>query len=157
MSALTPTKQSSYTPAFGRLLIALIFVISGAGKIAAPGMTLGYIASAGLPLPLIAYLVAVGIELGGGMLLVVGYQTRIVASVMTIFTIATAVSFHHDFADQNQTIHFLKNVAMAGGLLQVVAFGAGAFSIDGRFGHALRRASAQPLLNRVCSLEEVQS
>ena len=120
-------------------------------------MTLGYIASAGLPLPLIGYLIAIGVELGGGMLLVVGYQTRIVAIVMTIFTIATAVSFHHDFADQNQMIHFLKNVAMAGGLLQVVAFGAGAFSIDGGLGHALRRASAQPLLNRVCSLEEVQS
>ena len=157
MSALAVGKHSSYIAASGRFLLALIFLISGVGKIAAPAMTLGYIASAGLPLPAVAYLIAIAVELGGGMLLVVGFQTRIVASVMTIFTIATAFSFHHDFADQNQMIHFLKNFAMAGGLLQVVAFGAGAFSIDGRLGHALRRASAQPLLNRVCSLEEVQS
>ena len=154
MSTLTLSKQSSYIAASGRLLMALIFLISGAGKIAAPGMTLGYIASAGLPLPLIAYLVAVGIELGGGILLVVGYQTRIVASVMTIFAIVTALSFHHDFADQNQMIHFLKNVAMAGGLLQIVAFGAGAFSIDSLEG-TLKPVSARASLNRVCSLEEV--
>ncbi len=156
MSTLTLSKQSSYIAASGRLLMALIFLISGAGKIAAPGMTLGYIASAGLPLPLIAYLVAVGIELGGGILLVVGYQTRIVASVMTIFAIVTALSFHHDhdFADQNQMIHFLKNVAMAGGLLQIVAFGAGAFSIDSLEG-TLKPLSARASLNRVCSLEEV--
>lgn len=153
----TLSKQSSYTAAAGRLLMALIFLISGVGKVAAPAMTLNYIASAGLPLPAVAYLIAIAVELGGGMLLLVGFETRVVALVMTIFTIATAFSFHRDFADQNQMIHFLKNFAMAGGLLQVVAFGAGAFSIDLRFGHALRRASAQPLLNRVCSLEEVQS
>ena len=90
------------------------------------------------------------------MLLVVGYQTRIVASVMTIFAVATAVSFHHDFADQNQMIHFLKNFAIAGGLLQIVAFGAGAFSIDSLEG-SLKPLSARGSLNRVCSLEEVQS
>jgi len=155
MSALS--KQSSYIAAAGRLLMALIFLISGAGKIATPAATLNYIASAGLPLPALGYLIALAVELGGGMLLVVGFQTRAAAIVMTIFTIATAFSFHHDFADQNQMIHFLKNLAMAGGLLQIVAFGAGAFSIDGRAGHALRRASAQPLLNRVCSLEEASS
>ena len=154
MSALS--KQSSYIAAAGRLLMALIFLISGAGKIAAPTMTLGYIASAGLPLPAIGYLIAIAVELGGGMLLVVGYQTRNVAIVMTIFTIAAAVSFHHDFADQNQMIHFLKNVAMAGGLLQIVAFGAGRFSIDSLEG-SLLPASAGVSLNRVCRLEEPSS
>jgi putative oxidoreductase len=124
-----------YTPstaALGRLLIAVIFLVSGLGKIAAPAMTQGYIASAGLPAPALAYLVAIVIEVGGGALLVVGFQTRLVALIMAVFSVATAVGFHHDFADQNQMIHFLKNIAMAGGLLQVVAFGAGAFSLDGR-------------------------
>ena len=152
----TLSKQSSYVAAAGRLLMALIFLISGAGKIATPGVTLGYIGSAGLPLPAVAYLIAIAVELGGGMLLVVGYQTRIVAIVMTVFTIATALSFHHDFADQNQMIHFLKNFAMAGGLLQIVAFGAGRFSIDSlesSLGPALAEASS----NRVCRLEEPSS
>lgn len=122
--------QLRYLPAIGRLLIAAIFLISGFGKIAAPAMTLGYIKSAGLPAPMLAYLIAIVIEVGGGILLVVGYQTRIIASVMAVFTVATALAFHTDFADQNQMINFLKNFAMTGGLLQVVAFGAGAFSVD---------------------------
>jgi putative oxidoreductase len=124
-----------YTPAvaaIGRLLIAVIFIMSGLGKIADPTGTQGYIASAGLPVPLLAYLTAIVVEVGGGILLVVGYQTRIVALVMAAFTLAAALGFHNNFADQNQMIHFLKNIAMMGGLLQVVAFGAGAFSLDGR-------------------------
>jgi len=123
---------TSSTAALGRLLIAVIFLMSGLGKIAAPAMTQGYIASAGLPAPMLAYLIAVVIEVGGGVLLLLGLQTRLAAVVMAVFSVATALSFHHDFADQNQMIHFLKNVAMAGGLLQVVAFGAGALSLDGR-------------------------
>jgi putative oxidoreductase len=125
-------KQYSLAATFGRLLIAAIFLMSGLGKIANPEMTQGYIASAGLPFPLLAYLIAVAVEVGGGALLVVGFQTRIVSIVLAIFTIAAALSFHHNFADQNQMVHFLKNIAITGGLLQVVAFGAGRFSIDGR-------------------------
>jgi putative oxidoreductase len=117
--------------AFGRLLIAAIFLFSGTGKILAPAMTQAYIASAGLPMPVIAYLIAIAVELGGGILLVLGYRTRLVALVMAIFSVAAALGFHHNFADQNQLMHFLKNISMAGGLLQVTAFGAGAFSIDG--------------------------
>lgn len=124
--------QSLYVPALGRLLIAAIFIISGLGKIAAPAMVQGYIASVGLPAPLFAYLLAIVVEVGGGILLVVGFQTRIVALVLAIFTVVSALFFHNDFADQNQVIHFLKNIAMTGGLLQVFAFGAGAFSLDGR-------------------------
>jgi putative oxidoreductase len=123
---------TSSTAAFGRLLIAVIFLMSGLSKIAAPAATQGYIASAGLPAPMLAYLIAIVIEVGGGVLLVLGFQARLVALIMAAFSVATALSFHHDFADQNQMIHFLKNIAMAGGLLQVVAFGAGALSLDGR-------------------------
>jgi putative oxidoreductase len=74
--------------------------------------------------------VAIAVELGGGLLLVLGYQVRPVASAVAVFALATAVSFHSNFADQNQMIHFLKNVMMAGGLLQIVAFGAGTISIE---------------------------
>ena len=126
------SKDHPYVGAVGRLLIAALFLISGLGKIAAPAATQGYIASAGLPFPLLAYVVAIVIEIGGGILLILGYQSRIVASVMAVFTVAAALSFHVDFADQNQIAHFLKNISITGGLLQVVALGAGTFSIDGR-------------------------
>ncbi len=131
----SPNSSMSYAPAvaaFGRLLIAVIFILSGIGKIADPAGTQALIASAGLPAPTLAYLSAIAVELGGGILLVVGYQTRMVALVVAAFTLAAALGFHHDFADQNQMIHFLKNISIIGGLLQVVAFGAGAFSLDGR-------------------------
>ena len=124
--------QTASIAATGRLLMGAVFAFSGLGKIMAPVMTQGYIASVGLPLPLAAYLVAILIELGGGLLLIVGFQTRIVATVMAVFTLATAVFFHNDFADQNQMIHFLKNIVIIGGLLQVAAFGAGFYSLDGR-------------------------
>ena len=124
--------QTASIAAFGRLLMGAVFAFSGLGKIMAPTMTQGYIASVGLPLPLAAYLVAILVELGGGLLLIAGFQTRIVATVMAIFTLATAVLFHNNFADQNQMINFLKNIFMIGGLLQVVAFGAGAYSFDAR-------------------------
>lgn len=125
-------KTPSFTPALGRLLMSLIFILSGVGKLAAPAATIGYIASTGLPLATLGYAAAVIIELGGGLLLLAGYQTRLVAVVLALFSIVTGLVFHHAFGDQNQMIHFMKNLAMAGGLLQVATFGAGAFSLDGR-------------------------
>jgi putative oxidoreductase len=130
------TAGTSYIAASGRILIAVIFLFAGIGKIVAPTMTQNYIASAGLPFPLVAYLVAIAVEVGGGTLLALGVQTRLVAIVMAIFSVATSVGFHHDFVDQNQLMHFLKNIAITGGLLQVVAFGAGTLSIEGRRGLA---------------------
>lgn len=127
---------SSNVAAAGRLLIASIYLFSGVGKILAPAATQALIASAGLPTPILAYFTAIAIEVGGGILLVVGFRTRWVAAVMAVFTIATALSFHHDFANQDQLMHFMKNISMTGGLLQVVAFGAGALSIDKRLGAA---------------------
>jgi putative oxidoreductase len=121
-----------YVPFAGRLLIGLPFAMSGLGKLAAIGPTTEMIRAAGLPLPPLALALSVVVELGGGLLLVAGFQARIVATALALFSLATAVSFHSNFADQNQMIHFLKNVIMAGGLLQIVAFGAGALSIDNR-------------------------
>ncbi|WP_413988275.1 DoxX family protein [Labrys okinawensis] len=122
--------DTRYTPLLGRVLIAVIFVLSGFSKLTAPAATAGYIASAGLPLPYAGVALAIVVELIGGILLVVGYQTRIVALIMALFAVATAVFFHSNLADQNMFIHFFKNIAMAGGLLQVVAFGAGSLSLD---------------------------
>lgn len=116
----------------GRIAIAAIFVLSGLSKLAAPAATIGYIQSAGLPAPQIAFAIAAFVEVVGGIALVIGYRTRLTAAALAVFTIAAALGFHTAFADQNQFIHFFKNVAMAGGLLQVVAFGAGRFSLDAR-------------------------
>jgi putative oxidoreductase len=132
MSTQTHASQTSYLPLVGRLLIAAIFLLSGFGKLAQPAGTLGYITAAGLPLPQLAYLIAVVIEVGGGILLVLGYRTRLVSLVMALFTLATAAFFHNAFGDVNQMTHFMKNLAMAGGLLQITHFGAGAFSLDQR-------------------------
>lgn len=124
--------RTNYLAAAGRLLLALMFILSGLGKLAAPEATQGYIASVGLPLPMLSYLLAIVVEVGGGILLVIGYQTRIFSLVLAAFTFATALFFHRNFADQNQMIHFLKNISIVGGLLQVAAFGAGSLSIDAR-------------------------
>ena len=121
---------NDYAAAFGRLMIATLFLLGGLGKIAAPAATQAYIASTGLPLPIAGYLIAVVVEVAGGLLLAAGYRTTFVATGMAVFTLATAVFFHNNFADRNQMIHFLKNIAMAGGLFQVAAFGAGSISID---------------------------
>ena len=127
-------RHFKFLPLLGRIMIGAPFVMSGLGKLAAYAATVGYIASVGLPLPPLAFVVAVLTELGGGLLLLSGYRARAVSLAMALFCLVTAMFFHHNFADQNQMIHFLKNVMMAGGLLQIAYFGAGAFSLDMRSG-----------------------
>jgi len=117
-------------PFVGRALLSAIFLLSVVGKLQAPAGTIGYIASAGLPFPQIGYALAVLIELVGGLALLFGFRTRIAAGALAIFSLVAAAGFHSNLADMNQFIHFFKNVAIAGGLLQVVAFGAGTFSLD---------------------------
>ena len=122
--------QNASTSLLARALLASLFLISGFGKLAAPAATKAYIAYAGLPLPDLAYVIAVVVEVGFGLALLAGYRTRLVAALMALFAVATALAFHDHFGDQNQFIHFLKNLAIAGGLLQVAATGAGAYSLD---------------------------
>jgi putative oxidoreductase len=124
---------SRYLAFIGRILIGAPFAMSGLGKLAAYGPTTEMIRAAGLPLPPLAFATAVLVELGGGLLLILGYRVRVVGLALAIFSVMTAISFHSNFSDQNQMIHFLKNVMMAGGLLQIAAFGAGAISIDQLF------------------------
>ncbi|HET6942381.1 MAG TPA: DoxX family protein, partial [Sphingomicrobium sp.] len=121
-----------FAPFAGRLMIGLPFAMSGLGKLAAAGPTAQMIRAAGLPMPSVALAIAILVELGGGLALIAGYRTRFVAGILALFALATAFAFHSNFADQNQMIHFLKNVMMAGGLLQILAFGSGALSVDNR-------------------------
>jgi putative oxidoreductase len=116
----------------GRILMSALFLVSGIGKLTAPAATLALIEGAGLPLPWVSYAAAALVEIGGGLLLIAGYRTRSVAVVLAVFAVATAVAFHAALGDRSQMIHFLKNLAMAGGLLQVAAFGPGPLSLDAR-------------------------
>lgn len=126
------TGNTRYLPAIGRILIGGIFAMSGLTKIPVYGATTGMIAAAGLPLAPLGWGIAIAVEIGLGLLLLVGWRVRPVAATLVVWCLATAVFFHRDFADQNMMIHFLKNLMIAGGLLQIVHFGAGAFSLDAR-------------------------
>jgi len=124
-----------FGPLAGRILIALIFVLSGFGKITGFEGTVGYIASKGLPLPQLGAIGAIIVELGAGILLILGWKTRWAAAALLVFTAMAALLFHNFWAlppdqAQNQMIHFLKNISMMGGLLFVVIHGGGAFSVD---------------------------
>ena len=124
--------SSDYAALAGRIFLAAIFVLSGIDKLTDPAATLGYIGSVGLPLPTLALGGAILVEIVGGVALIAGYRTRSVALALAAFSIATAIIFHSAPGDQNQLIHFLKNIAIAGGLLQVAAFGSGPIKLDSR-------------------------
>ena len=124
--------MNNHDPALlvGRILASIIFILGGYGKLMAATATKAYFAKTGIPLPEIAYWVAVAVELGGGILLLLGLQTRLVALVLAVFCVATAVLAHADFGDRAQLINFNKNLAMAGGFLAFTAAGAGRYSLD---------------------------
>jgi putative oxidoreductase len=130
---LTNTNATTrFLPFVGRLLIGGIFLMSGLGKLPAYTAMTAAISGAGLPFAPLGYAVALVVEIGLGALLLIGYRARAVALVLAIWCVVTAIFFHSNFADQNMMIHFLKNLMIAGGLLQIVHFGAGAVSLDAR-------------------------
>ena len=133
LQAATPLLLSSGLALCARVLITMLFVLSGMSKMADPGATIGYIASVGLPFPAFVFILAVVIEILGGAALMLGYRTRRVAAVLAAFSVSAAVVFHMQIGDQVQLTHFLKNLAIAGGLLQIAAFGPGRFSLDARW------------------------
>ena len=118
----------TYTHTAGRVLLALIFIIAGLGKLGDVQGFAGYMASGGLP-ALLAW-PAILFEIVAGFLLLVGFQARITALALAAFSLVTALMFHFVPADPGQMTHFLKNLAMAGGYLMVFAHGAGALSVD---------------------------
>ncbi len=134
-SSAAPASLQDTLALVGRVLVAALFVPAGFGKIAGFSGIVGYIGSAGLPLPQLGAVIAIVVELGLGLMLLAGFKTRIVSIVLAVFTVATAVFFHNywampaDKAYVNQLM-FMKNIAIAGGLLAFAAFGAGRFSVD---------------------------
>jgi len=120
----------------GRILIALLFIPAGFGKISGFAGTVGYATSVGMSMPTVAVAVGLLIELLGGLALLFGFGTRIAALALAVFTLAASFFFHAYWAlpaDQQmmQQLLFFKNVAVTGGLLAFAAFGAGAWSVDG--------------------------
>ena len=113
-----------------RLFLAHIFLLAGFSKITGYAGTQGYMESMGVPGALL--LLVIVLEIGGGLALIVGLFTRWAALALALFCVAAAVIFHRNFADQMQMIMFMKNFAMAGGLLLLYVHGGGAFSIDAR-------------------------
>lgn len=113
-----------------RLLMSLIFIISGWGKLTGYSGTLGYFTSIGLPLPALVTPLVVLIELGGGLALLFGFKARWAAAILALFSVASALIAHTNFADANQMNNFMKNLAMAGGYLLFVKYGAGSPSVD---------------------------
>lgn len=114
----------------GRVLMSAIFISAGLTKLLAAAASQAMMAKYGLPVPMLAWLITVVIELGGGLALLFGVATRPVAIVLALWCIATALVAHINFADPSMRAHFMKNVAMAGGFAYVAAIGAAAFSID---------------------------
>lgn len=120
--------MDSFLNLAARILMSQIFIISGVGKITGYAGTQAYMAKTGVPGALLPLVILT--ELGGGLALLFGFQTRWVALALAGFTVLSALLFHLHPGDQMQMINFMKNLAMAGGLLMVVRHGAGAPSID---------------------------
>lgn len=119
-------------PLVGGVMLSAIFLLSGIGKLTMPSQVIAHIAATGAPFATLGFGLSVAVELGCGLALLLGYRARPAAVVLTVYCFATALMFHRNFADQGQLVNFLKNVAMAGGLLQVVAYGRGRLSLDAR-------------------------
>ena len=136
-TGVTTTSLQDTLALVGRLMMAYLFIPAGFGKLMGFAGTVGYISSVGLPLPQVGAVIAIIVELGFGIALLLGYKTRITAIVLALFTVAAALFFHQywsapDAMKMMQTINFNKNIAIAGGLLALAAFGAGRLSLDGK-------------------------
>ena len=130
---MNPNIQNS-AALVGRILLAFMFILSGFGKITGFDGTVGYIGTK-LPMPQVVAVLTILVELGGGILLAVGFQARWAALALAGFTILAGLLFHNFWAVEaaqkmGQQINFLKNVSIAGGMLMVFAFGPGRYSVD---------------------------
>jgi putative oxidoreductase len=132
-----PTSLQNFTVLVGRILLGLLFLLSGFGKIGGFEGTVGYIAAQHLPMPTVLAVLTILVEIGGGLALVTGFYTRQAALVLAGFTLLTAFVFHAfwaapEAAKMMQQINFLKNLSIAGGMLVLAAFGPGRLSIESR-------------------------
>jgi putative oxidoreductase len=127
--------SSSFTPLAGRILMSVMFLVSGFFKIGAYSQTVAYSSSKGLPLASVAIACAAVLELAGGLAILVGFQTRIAAWLLFLYLIPVTFLFHNFWAmqgaeQQQNMINFLKNVSIMGGLVILATYGAGPYSID---------------------------
>ncbi|HEX7325817.1 MAG TPA: DoxX family protein [Rhodanobacteraceae bacterium] len=129
--------MSSFTLLVGRIGLALIFILSGIGKITAYAATAKLLVAGGLPGGLLPFLICV--ELGGGLLIVSGAFTRWAAVVLCLYTLIVAVHFHGSVAATGEWDHFMQNIAIAGGFLVLAAAGPGGLSIDAWRGRRKQR------------------
>ena len=114
----------------GRLLLAMMFLMSGLSKIGNYAGTQGYMEAMGVPGALLP--LAIALEALGGLAIILGWQTKIVSVALAGFCVVSAVIFHNDFSNQSEMISFMKNVTIAGGFLLLVAHGPGAYALDNR-------------------------
>ena len=129
--------QNRYTHLIGRILLSLIFIVSGFGKIGQWSAMASMMASRGIPLVSITLPLTVLVELGGGLALLFGYQARLAAALLALWLVPVTLTFHNFWAfhgpdQQAQVVNFLKNLAIIGGLLRLASDGAGAISLDAR-------------------------
>jgi putative oxidoreductase len=126
----------TYLPPLGRLLMCSLFIWAGYAKLFmfGPAGTAQYMASVHVPIPEVAAWVAIIVELVGGILFLIGFQTRWVALALAIWCLVTGFAVHLPVGDQANMIHFYKNLVMAGGFLYAVAFGPGGISVDRALG-----------------------
>ena len=129
-SAAGESTVQKFAELAARILLSALFLISGLNKIGQYAAMAGYMQSAGVPGQLLPFVIA--LEIGGALALIVGWKTRIVASLLAGFTVVAAVIFHGNLANPDQFVHFLKNLSIAGGFLVLIVNGAGPLSLDRR-------------------------
>lgn len=120
----------AFSTLLGRLFLAMIFIQSGLSKMSDYAATQGYMDAMGVSSALLPLVIA--LEVVGGIAIVIGFKARLVALAMAGFSLLSALLFHTNFSDETQTIMLMKNIAIAGGFLMIVAHGAGAYALDNR-------------------------
>ncbi len=125
-----------YSLLVGRVLIAVLFIVAGWGKLNGFECAVGYVASGGFPMPEVFAVLTIIIELGGGLMLLLGFHSRIAAKALIVFTVIATAVYHNVFVDATQQVMLLKNLAIIGGLLYVAAFGPGQISWNKNCGGA---------------------
>jgi putative oxidoreductase len=124
------TGWKGYAITLARVLLALVFLIAGWSKLTGFEGTVGYIASAGLPMPEVLAVLTIIVELGGAILLIIGFHARIAAFALAVFTLLATLVYHMNIADPLQQTMFLKNLAIIGGLLYLKVYGPGPWSLS---------------------------
>jgi len=133
-------KHTDAAALVGRIFFSLIFLVFGYGKLTGFSGTVSYMGSLGLPAPALFTVLAIIVEIGGGLLMLVGYETRLVSLGLAIYVLISAFIGHLQLGDMNQFQHFMKNMALIGGSLAFVAHGGGTYSLDARHPVAARQS-----------------